>query len=147
MSFGTHPSTREPTPQQAATLPKREGEREGSRKVCLLDVASSKSHLHRPINFLSTICLPSRFGRVAACCGVGSQVSGWIPKGIACCGMRYSYLQELLGSLYFGLCQCQNRIKYRKKIPSRIQGSGGDFSGLYPSILTAHLPLKSLPLG
>ena len=94
----------EPTPQQAATLPEREGEREGSRKVCLLDVASSKSHLHRPINFLSTICLPSRFGRVAACCGVGSQVSGWIPKGIACCGVGFFYLQDLLGSLYFGLC-------------------------------------------
>ncbi len=75
----------EPTPQQAPTLPRREGGREGSRKVCLLDAAFLKRRLPRPTSPLSTTAPPSRLGRVAACCGVGSYGRlGVVPKLPGC---------------------------------------------------------------
>ena len=62
-------SPSEPTPQQAATLPKREGGREVNSVFNLL--------VERPCQEVEITRLPSRspsrFGRVAACCGVGSE--------------------------------------------------------------------------
>ena len=91
-----------PTPQQAATLPKREGGREGDRVFIYATKSFFKSLFQEDRTQQISSRSPSRFGRVAACCGVGSQGSqltaGWVPKGrsllrggfprvAACCGV------------------------------------------------------------
>ena len=97
--LGTHPAASrdpwEPTPQQAAilgnpprhsvsTLPKREGGREGDRVFTYATRSVFKSLFQEDRTQQISSRSPSRFGRVAACCGVGSQrsqlVAGWVPK-------------------------------------------------------------------